>query len=57
MAIELIDALNYFPGTIQHPIKLEIIATDASINGNYLAVIRFIRKVGLFCPYSPILFY
>ena len=44
MVTELCRAVNYFPGNCQKPIKLEILATAASVDFYSLIVIGFMRK-------------
>ena len=46
MVIELIKAVNYFPGNICQPIKLKIIATRAAVDVDSSTVIGFMRKGG-----------
>ena len=46
IVIKLIRAVNYFPGNICQPIKLEVIATRAIVDVDSLTVIGYMRKGG-----------
>ena len=46
MATELIRDVNHFPGSVDQPIKLEILATGAAVDVDSLIAIGFMRKGG-----------
>ena len=48
MVTERIKAVNYFTGYFDQPIKLEILATGATVYVDSLAAVGFMRIGGLF---------